>query len=180
MSIEYNEKDKIFILNTKHSTYMIKADDTGCLRHLYYGPSVPDKDLTFLQAGCDRGFSGNPYEKKLDRGYSFDTIPQEYSCHGTGDHRVCSVITETKDGSRTADLRYESYRIEKGVYEPEGLPYVRADEDASGDETLTIVLRDSVSDIAAELKYTVFSDKDVIERTAKIVNDSDKIGRAHV
>ena len=74
MSIEAIEEEKIFILDTKHSTYMIKADDTGCLRHLYYGPSVPDKDLTFLQAGCDRGFSGNPYEKKLDRGYSFDTI----------------------------------------------------------------------------------------------------------
>ncbi|MBR3146825.1 MAG: alpha-galactosidase [Eubacterium sp.] len=174
MSIEINEQEKIFILNTKHSTYMIKADDTGCLRHLYYGPSVPDKDLTFLQAGCDRGFSGNPYEKKLDRGYSFDTIPQEYSCHGTGDHRVYAAEAETEEGSRATDLRYESYRAEKGVYEPEGLPHVRPDEDAAQEETLRILMRDAVTDLTAELIYTVFSEKDVIERAVRLTNDSDR------
>ena len=170
MSIEAIEEEKIFILGTSHSTYMIKADDTGCLRHLYYGPRVPDRDLSFLQAGCDRGFSGNPYEKKLDRGYSFDTIPQEYSGHGTGDHRVCSVIAETKDGSRTTDLRYESFSLEKGVCELEGLPYVREGKDKA--ETLKIVLKDPVTGLKAELIYTVFSEKDVIARTVKLTNDS--------
>ena len=37
MGIFIDEKNKIFTLNTKNSTYQMKADQYGFLLHLYYG-----------------------------------------------------------------------------------------------------------------------------------------------
>ncbi len=172
MSIEVIEDKTTFILSTRHSTYMMKADETGCLRHLYYGAMIPDKDMSYLQAERDRGFSGNPYEKRFERGYSYDTIGQEYSGHGTGDHRVPAITVEMSDGSRTVDLRYTGYRIFDGVYEPEGLPHVRPGVSEGDAATLALTLEDRFSGVSAELFYTVLESKDVIARAARITNGS--------
>ena len=62
----------------------------------------------------DRGFSGNPYEVgMLDRSYSLDNLPQEYSCYGTGDHRITSLMVENADGSKAVELRYVNYNAKK-------------------------------------------------------------------
>ena len=113
MSIQYHEQTGIFSLETAHSLYQMKADTTGVLLHLYYGEKTGG-DMDYLLRFTDRGFSGNPYELSGNRGYSLDTLPQEYSGNGVGDFRLPSVQTLSENGSRSADLRFAGYTVQKG------------------------------------------------------------------
>ncbi|MDE7048042.1 MAG: hypothetical protein K2P25_08710, partial [Lachnospiraceae bacterium] len=69
MSIVFTEKDKVFSLHTKKSTYQMKVDQYGFLLHLYYGRKSRGC-MDYLLHYADRGFSGNPYEAGEDRTYS--------------------------------------------------------------------------------------------------------------
>ncbi|MBQ6528639.1 MAG: alpha-galactosidase, partial [Clostridia bacterium] len=108
MNIRFNEQTAVFSLTTDHSLYQMKADPSGVLLHLYYGEKA-EGDMSRLIRLTDRGFSGNPYELQSNRGFSLDTLPQEYSGSGVGDFRVPAVQAESENGSRSVDLRYEGY-----------------------------------------------------------------------
>ena len=151
MSIQYHEQTGIFSLETAHSLYQMKADTTGVLLHLYYGEKTGG-DMDYLLRFTDRGFSGNPYELSGNRGYSLDTLPQEYSGSGVGDFRLPSVQTLSENGSRSADLRFAGYTVQKGREPLAGLPFTREAEDT---ETLTLTLRDSV--IGLEVQPQIIS-----------------------
>ena len=166
MSILHNEQTGIFSLETAHSLYQMKADATGVLLHLYYGGKTGG-DMDYLIRYTDRGFSGNPYELSSNRGYSLDTLPQEYSGNGVGDFRLPAVQVLSENGSRSVDLRFVGYAIAKGRRQLSDLPFVREAEET---ETLTITLRDSVIDLDLELKYHVFPSQDVIVRSARLIN----------
>ena len=64
MGIRYDKKRKLFFLETEHSTYQMKINEIGVLEHLYYGSKIYDADMSYLKREIDRGFSGNPFEKK--------------------------------------------------------------------------------------------------------------------
>ena len=166
MSIQFQEKTGIFSLRTAGTLYQMKADENGVLLHLYYGKDASG-DMDYLILCADRGFSGNPYEQRSARGYSLDTLPQEYSGNGVGDFRLPSVQATGENGSRSVDLRYTGHRIEKGRTPLAGLPYAREAEDT---ETLTLSLRDSVTGLVVELNYHVYPALDVIVRSAKLIN----------
>ena len=40
MAIRYQFENRIFTLDTAHTSYQMKADDYGFLLHLYYGARV--------------------------------------------------------------------------------------------------------------------------------------------
>ena len=166
MNIRFNEQTAVFSLTTDHSLYQMKADPSGVLLHLYYGKKA-EGDMSRLIRLTDRGFSGNPYELQSNRGFSLDTLPQEYSGSGVGDFRVPAVQAESENGSRSVDLRYEGYTICEGREAPAGLPYVRAGEDT---ETLTVTLADRVIGLEVQLMYHVFPHEDVIVRSARLIN----------
>ena len=172
MSVKYIENEKLFILETKNSCYQMMVDQTGCLRHLYYGQPVGTVNMNYRYRTSDRGFSGNPYEQAEDRGCSFDVMPQEYSCYGVGDFRVSAIMAEAENGSRSKDLRYDSFEIKDGKYTLEGLPYVREGKDDV--RTLKIRLKDPVTGVTVILRYGVFEEKDIITRTAQVVNESEE------
>ena len=138
MSIRYDGQTGVFSLETDHTLYQMKADDMGTLLHLHYGEKTGE-DMSYLIRTADRGFCGNPYEKRSDRSYSLDQLPQEYSGNGTGDFRIPALIVRAENGSRTVDLRYAGYEITDGREPLPGLPHVRPAEDT---ETLTVTLRD--------------------------------------
>ena len=73
MAIIFNEKAKTFTLNTKHTSYQMKIGNLDYLLHLYYGPSIPDEDVSWQIMQYDRGFSGNPYESRNARTFSLDS-----------------------------------------------------------------------------------------------------------
>ena len=177
MSIQFHEQGRVFSLTTAHSLYQMKADSTGVLLHLYYGKKT-DQDMSYRIRYTDRGFSGNPYELSGNRGYSLDTLPQEYSGSGTGDYRLPAVQVLSANGSRSVDLRYAGYRVEQGRPALSGLPFVRGDAQT---ETLVITMRDEVIGLDVELVYHVFPQEDVIVRSARLVNqgkESMVVGKA--
>ncbi len=168
MSIVFTEKDKVFSLQTKKSTYQMKVDQYGFLLHLYYGRKSRGC-MDYLLHYADRGFSGNPYEAGEDRTYSMDVLPQELPCQGTGDFRSSAVAIKNSDGSYGCDFRYQGYRITKGKYGIPGLPAVYADRDEA--ETLEIYMEDKVTKVKVTLLYGVLPKLDIITRSARIQNN---------
>ena len=63
MSITMNEKQGLFTLHTKSSTYQMTADLRGTLLHLYYGGRTDDSDHSYLVQYHDVGFSGRLCQK---------------------------------------------------------------------------------------------------------------------
>lgn len=167
MGILIDEESRLFRLITKNSEYQIKADKYGVLKHIWYGGKT-GCDMEYLLKFPDVGFSGSIYDAGNNRSYSLDTLPQEYSCKGTGDFRIAAVAAVHSDGSCALDLRYQSYRVTNGKYIIPGLPAVYAE--ASEAQTLEIVLKDTASEIEVTLKYAVLEEIDIITRSAVISN----------
>lgn len=167
MGILIDEESRLFRLITKNSEYQIKADKYGVLKHIWYGGKT-GCDMEYLLKFPDVGFSGSIYDAGNNRSYSLDTLPQEYSCEGTGDFRIAAVAAVHSDGSCALDLRYQSYRVTNGKYFIPGLPAVYAE--ASEAQTLEIVLKDTASEIEVTLKYAVLEEIDIITRSAVISN----------
>ena len=141
MVIRIEEKSRLFSLETAHTLYQMKADDTGVLLHVWYGPRT-DADMSYRIRTANRGFCGNPFEAQDRLDYSLDTLPQEYAGSGTGDYRTPALEAKNGNGSASVDWRYAGYRLLKGKEKPEGLPGVRGNADTEG---LEIVLEDKAT-----------------------------------
>lgn len=170
MSIRFNSETGVFSLRTVNTLYQMQIGQAGVLLHLFYGQQATG-EMDHLVRLQDRGFSGNIYELASQRGYSLDTLPQEYSGSGVGDYRAPAVQVRAENGSHSVDLRYAGHEITPGREMPQGLPYVRP---AADTETLTITLTDPVLGLRVQLNYHIFPAQDVIVRSARLINDSDR------
>lgn len=167
MAISYHIENRIFYLDTVHTSYQMKVDDYGFLLHLYYGGRVYGS-MDYLITCYDRGFSGNPPDVGNDRTYSLDALPQEYPVMGVGDFRNSALVIHNADGSDCCNLRYIGHEIRKGKYGLPGLPAVYADSGEA--ETLEIYLEDGVSGVRVTLLYGVLEEQDIITRSAVLEN----------
>lgn len=166
--IVLDKKNRIFTIHTLNTTYQMKADQYNVLLHTYYGPRMDGSDLSGLIQCGERSFSPNPNEAGKNRDYSLDVMPQEYSTCGVGDFRLPSIEMELPNGSHTADLRYEGFRLEKGKYALEGLPGFHCADDEA--ETLVVLLKDAAAQVLVELYYGVFETFDLITRAVRVIN----------
>ena len=169
MGIIYCEKDRIFTLQTKNTTYQMQVDRYGFLLHVYYGKKT-ETCMDYLLTYYDRGFSGNPYDAGENRTYSMDALPQEFPCYGNGDFRSTAFAVENADGSMSCDLRYKSHTIFDGKYNLQGLPAVYASEEES--QTLEILMEDPVTGVKVVLLYGVLPAQDIITRSVCVKNES--------
>lgn len=167
MAIRYSDTDKIFTIDTEHTTYQMKVDTYGFLLHLYYGNRV-NGQMDYLLTYYDRGFSGNPYDAGTNRTYSMSELPQEYSSLGNGDYRNVAFAVENADGTTSCDLRYKGHEIKDGKYGLRGLPAVYAGEQEA--QTLEICMEDSVTGIEVTLLYGVLPEADIITRSVVVNN----------
>ena len=167
-----NEKDKLFTLETKNTSYIFYVDELGLLHHLYYGAKIDlsDDALLALQQkypnpnGCSTVLSKEAATLALD-----DTC-LEFSTRGKGDMRESLVELELADGSRTSDFRYWQHVIRTEKISPEGLPAAYMEGDA---KSLVIKCKDNNSDAVLELVYTAFEDCDCITRSSRLINSGD-------
>ena len=169
MGICFYPKQQILSLETKNTCYQMKIGPGGYLLHLYYGARGMEGELyDYLHLPQDRGFSPNPHDLTEGRGFSLDTLPQEFSSSACGDSRLPSILLRSESGVCGADLRYCGHAITHGKYALEGLPAsFDADEDAA---SLSVTLRDAVTGVEIELLYAVFESKDVITRSVSVRN----------
>ena len=171
MGIKFSEKNKIFTITTKKTTYQFQVDGFGFLLHLYYGARI-EGEMDYLLTFYDRGFSGNPHDAGADRTYSMDVLPQEFPCMGNGDYRSSALIVQNMDGTYSCDLRYQGYEIQEGKYGLKGLPAVYASSEEA--QTLVIHMEDPVTKVRADLLYGVLPEYDIITRSVKIQNQGNE------
>lgn len=168
MPVSFDEKTRIFKVETPRSTYALQVFDGGYLVHLYYGARVPDADLGYLgYRGWFDSLSPYPAEGK-DPLFSLDINPLEYPANGSGDFRLSALSVRGRGGDTVTDLRYVSHRIFKGKPGLPGLPATFAAEEQA--QTLEIEAVDSVTGVKVFLLYTAFEDYDVITRSVRVEN----------
>ena len=89
MSVSYNEKERVFRLDTPGSTYLIGlVDEEGFLGHIYYGKRIPDDNMQYLlRIGPGKQ---TPYRERGDQVSFLGELPTEYSGCDLGAQYVAS------------------------------------------------------------------------------------------
>ena len=172
MGITFFEKERVFKLDTKKTSYVIAiVDKEGFVGHAYYGKKLEEADLTYLT----RVYEGvrTPEVNGRDRLSFYDAFPMEYPTHGIGDFRESALRIEDGEGHWATKLTYRSHEIFKGKKKLAGLPatWCEKEEDC---ETLELILEDKEAKLAVVLSYSVFADVDAVVRHARIINESEK------
>ena len=167
MGISYNSQERVFRLDTPHTTYLIGiVEEEGFLGQIYYGPHIPDDNMQYLLRLEEPPYA--PSQAAGERASFYDVFPFEYPAWGGGDFREPCLRIETVEGSQCCDLYYRSHEIFAGKKPLAGLPAAFGrDEECT---TLEIVCYDPILDVKVILSYTVFEGVDAICRSARIEN----------
>lgn len=167
--INFDEKNKVFHLHNDQISYLLSIEDGKTLAHLYFGKAIKEYHGQLRYPRVDRGFSGN-LPGSLDRTFSRDSLPKEYSTAGEMDYHTPAAVVRQKDGSNALFLTYEGYKIVDGKPDLKGLPHSFV-ENKDEAETLIVTLIDEKSKVKFELSYTIYRDRPVITRSVRVVND---------
>ena len=168
MPITFDEKRKIFKLDTLDSTYAIGIRE-GYLIHLYYGKKIPDDNLLDLPF---RGYFATISPKNVhvdDYKFSLDVQPMEYSCNGSGDYRLAALSIKDSMGRTTTDIRYLDHKIYDGKPKLKGLPATYCNDDSEA-QTLEIITIDKFTGAKVTLYYTAFANYSVVTESVKVEN----------
>lgn len=166
MSIQVNASNRLFHLQTKHTSYVFHVIEDGSLGQLYYGPKIPFKDdYTNLNTREEHDCTNTRTDEDVE--FQAELLKQEYAGLGKGDYRYPAFQITYPNGSRTSEFQYRDYELKDGKARLTGLPSTFAD-DSNDSQTLTVKLADG--DLELQLHYTIFADEDVIVRSTTFVN----------
>ena len=166
MSIQVNASNRLFHLQTKHTSYIFHVIEDGSLGQLYYGPKIPFKDnYANLNTREEHDCTNTRTDEDVE--FQAELLKQEYAGLGKGDYRYPAFQITYPNGSRTSEFQYRDYELKDGKERLNGLPSTFAD-DSNDSQTLTVKLADG--DLELQLHYTVFADEDVIVRSTTFVN----------
>ncbi|MBQ9112650.1 MAG: alpha-galactosidase [Clostridia bacterium] len=172
MSITFEKSQNTFYLDGKGVTYALYINEVGYPCHMYFGAEITHDGLRHTRGVGRTSRTATPPGMDVGK-YSYQNYLPEYAFFGTGDFREPAVVVENSTGDRICDLLYDSYEILPEKPAIVGMPSMR------GGETLVIHLRDKISNIGADLYYTVYDDCSVIARRAVIRNYGDTACRLH-
>ena len=138
--IVFLEKQKLWILQSGEATYAFGVNERGELQHLYWGKRLGTQDFTSAHS--------------LPGWASFDlsttTTPQEYPGWGAGLYVEPALKVTFTNGNREVVLHYVEHKLE--------------------DNNLEITLKDEISPLFVHLRYLVYPDSGILERSARIEN----------
>ena len=164
--------NKTFVLETKHTTYCFRILETGQLEHLYYGSKLfVEGEEDVLPLTEKHAFApGNTILYDNDHPeYSLEDMRLEMSSLGKGDVREPFVEIVYPNGAATSDFVFDNYEIRDEKLLLTTLPSAYEDENVV--QELIVTLVDKNYDLKLELHYGVFETRDVITRSAKLIND---------
>ena len=102
--------DKVFVLDTKNTTYCFQVLETGHLEHLYYGKKIRIEEASDVRAIEEKHAfppgNGNVYDSQFPK-FALEDIRLEMSAYGKGDIREPFIEVIHRDGSYTSDFLYE-------------------------------------------------------------------------
>lgn len=172
------EKD-LFVLETVNTVYCFRIMPSGHLEHLYYGRKI---DLgagydPLMQKVCFNGGTQLSYSKEFPQLGLEDTC-LEMSSYGKGDIREAFLELTHFDGNSTCDFLYRASKLLQSKEPLATLPCSYLEEGQGKGEaqaiSLEVELWDKDYEITLILTYSVFEECDVITRSARLVNSSDK------
>lgn len=168
MPISYDPKQRVFRLDTLHTTYLMAVvGQEDFLGHVYYGPFIPDgDDMRYLLRLEERPWM--PDHVPQEKASFYDAFPFEYPAWGGGGFREPCLRVRDANGGGNCELFYKSYQILPGKPPLPGLPAAYGSEAECA--TLDILCRDPVLELNVHLFYSVFEDSDVICRSVRIEN----------
>ncbi len=162
MSIRFNEETKTFYLNGKNITYSFFVNEDNFLEHLYFGEKIGFDDIRFSRAMGKSSCESKPQNNK----FFTNLLKPEISFFGFGDYKEPTVLVKNKAGDRLSNLLYSGYEILDCKPKISGMPSLR------GKDTLIVHLKDSVTDFAADIYYSVYDDLDIISKRIVYINNS--------
>ena len=160
MPIEWSSDTREFHLRGEGISYIARILENGWLGHVYFGPALAaGRSYAHLTPREFLGFSNRLGEP----------VPLEFPTGGSGDYRGQAIAVELADGSGVLDLRVTGHRTVPGKPAIPGLPstYVEVGGEA---ETLEVTLADAIAGVEVRLFYTVYRDRNVVVRGARISN----------
>lgn len=167
MAIYFDEKNKVFNLQTKNTSYIFAVIQDKYLFHMHYGKKVSSVCNAEEYA---RQFNMNYATKdSTSNGVIGDYLPQEFSTFGSADYRKPTFHAQYENGGTVSKFSYKGYKIYGGKPALSGLPATYAESDSEA-TTLEIYLKDEYSGLEATLLYTVFEEIDAIARSIQYKN----------
>ncbi|MCQ2462671.1 MAG: alpha-galactosidase [Clostridia bacterium] len=162
--------DKVFHLQTNKTSYIFRILPTGQSESLYYGRRIPVcEDYKFIFDKHDVGYSNTVIYSKDEPKLSLDHITLEYSAYGKGDYRLPAMDVVSENQSFTTDFKYSRHALydEKPILH--GLP-----SSYGSLENLVVVFEDKTLGAELHLIYTDYEKCNVITRSARLINKSEK------
>ncbi|MGB4661907.1 MAG: alpha-galactosidase [Mobilitalea sp.] len=193
-------ENELFVLETKDTTYCFRVMPSGHLEHLYYGSKIKLSGGYEPLIEKVRFLGGNQiaYSKEYPS-VGLENLDLEMSSYGKGDVREPFIEITHEDGSTTCDFLFESAEVleekkllltlpssyskqlEHEVTESELLlkPEETHKDGISERKEVTassleITLIDKNYGIKLILVYSVFYESNVIIRSSRVINDSEK------
>lgn len=142
----YTEKN-LFVLETKNTHYAMAVDCEGHLRHLHWGGKCKVKDYFCSET-----------EERNSNHSGADFAKYEYMTYGGVIYRPSAFAAAFSDGCRQAELQYSDFSV----------------FDEENGSRLEITLKDEEYSLEATLVYRITDGSDIIERSVRIANNSDK------
>jgi alpha-galactosidase len=170
-----SQKNGIFNLSTKNTTYLFALRKSGHLEHLYYGPYIKDKSIELEALECKAIFPmgiSTLYNEDTNN-LNFNILKTEISTPGKGDYRTPSTVISYNGGMTTLDFIYKRHQIINGKPTSFELPASYATPTTC--QTLQITMKDKELPIRLVLSYSVFENSDVISRKTTVYNDSQSV-----
>ncbi len=147
MSIAVSTKGDVFLLNTQSTSYAFGVDNLGLVRHLYWGGKIESAD-DFDLPELTEVSTNDPV---------FEITPEEFPVHGGLRYKEHCLKATFPDGTRELVYRYCGYDVENG-------------EDG---EELVLHLKDDHYDFFMDLRYKLYPQYDLMERSVVIRNQTE-------
>lgn len=159
--------ENIFHISTKNISYTMAVAD-GRLIHSYFGKKIRvNKNYK-----TDFSTEGKIWDVTASNFFRADEFSEEYPSYGYPALHRPAFEAENADGNSISELLYKEHKIYDGVYEINGMPCLF--EGTAKAQTIEITLEDKYTGLNVILIYTVFEEYNVIARSVKFVNTSDK------
>ena len=141
--IYFNKKNRTFSIQTTNSSYFMRVDSDGRLRHIYYGEKINNsEDVEFELATITSTF---------EVGVHF-SIKQEYIVNEKMNHGEPCLFGEFYDGTKDFQLIYKCHEISEDK------------------KKLAIILKDAFYNFEVTLNYQVYDGLDLISKNSIIKN----------
>ncbi|TVY02178.1 alpha-galactosidase [Cohnella terricola] len=141
MAIRHWEKDRLFELRTRGTSYVFGVNEKGTLQHLYWGEPIEAPECAFLLKGRHH----SSFDADIDR------ETEEFGGWGGSHYAEPGLKATFADGVRDLKLVYIGYAQSDG-------------------DLLTVSLADTHYSLRIDVHYKVSEDHDIIERSITINN----------